>query len=70
MLFWLKLLATLNNKNVSIIVDSVAHTIAMSVSLSYSTKWWWGKTLANLVNLEQFAEVLPIQIYIIELQVD
>ena len=29
-----------------------------------------GKTLANLVNLEQFAKVLSIQIYIIKLWVD
>ena len=39
-------------------------------NILYSAKWWWGKTLANLVNMEQFAKVLPIQIYITKLQVD
>ena len=32
--------------------------------LPYSAKQWRGKTLANLANPEQFAKVLPIQIYI------
>ena len=36
----------------------------------YSTKWQQRKTLTNLANLEQFAKVLPIQIYIIKLWVD
>ena len=39
-------------------------------SIPHSIKWWREKALANLVNLEYFAKVLPIQIYIIKLQVD
>ena len=35
--------------------------------IPYSAKRWRGKTLANLANLEQFAKVIPIQIYIIKL---
>ena len=34
------------------------------ISILYSTKLWWGKTLANLANSKQFAKVLPAQIYI------
>ena len=37
----------------------------MYSDIPYSAKRWQGKTLANLVNLEQFAKVLPIQIYIV-----
>ena len=40
------------------------------IRILYSAKRWQGKTLANLPNLEQFAKVIPIQIYIIKLQVD
>ena len=32
--------------------------------IPYSAKRWRGKTLANLVNPEQFAKVLPIQIFV------
>ena len=37
-----------------------------AAEILYSTKWWREKTLANL---EQFAKVLPTEIYIIKLQV-
>ena len=45
-------------------------TLLFKAQIPYSTKWWRGKTLANLANPEQFAQVLLIQIYIIKLRVD
>ena len=47
----------------------VSNKTTLSYAL-YSAKQWREKFLANLVNLEQFVKVLPIQIYIIKLRVD
>ena len=31
--------------------------------LLYNAEQWWGETLANLANAEQFTKFLPTQIY-------
>ena len=35
------------------------------MNIPYSAKFWWGKTLANLANQSYFANVLPLQIYLL-----
>ena len=52
----------LNNDMIKLIKGfSGSYSLRLKVCILYRAKRWRGKTL---VNLEQFAKVLPIQIYI------
>ena len=58
----------LKERCLSVLPDLLAHSQGKCIILTfdedipYSAKLWRRKSLANLVNLEQFAKVLPIQI--------
>ena len=39
------------------IKENICTYIIYMIYIWYSAKWWWGKTLVNLVNLKQFTKI-------------